>query len=81
MTNLPLLSEPSAAVPEAPARTSRSVACPLCHSRHPSLTSAALESGADWVCARCGQRWDARRLASVAAYATWVAAERSPTKQ
>jgi len=47
----------------------------LCHTEHPWLTSEALESGADWPCARCGQQWDARRLASVAAYAAWVAAQ------
>src|SRR6185312_1279806 len=54
---------------------SRLVSCPLCHTTHPSLTRDALEAGGDWQCTRCGQRWDARRLATVAAYAAWVVAQ------
>jgi transcription elongation factor Elf1 len=48
------------------------VSCPLCHTTHQSLTRDAVETGGDWRCTRCGQRWDARRLATVAAYAAWV---------
>jgi hypothetical protein len=51
------------------------VSCPLCHTTHPSLTRDAVETGGDWRCTRCGQRWDARRLATVAAYAAWVIAQ------
>jgi hypothetical protein len=47
--------------------------CPGCHTPHPSLTGQGLAAGVGWKCARCGQRWDARRLASVAAYERWVA--------
>ena len=41
--------------------------CPQCHTTI-SSSSAAFP----WRCRRCGQRWSARRLATVAAYATWV---------
>ena len=36
------------------------------------MTTGALDAGADWHCGRCGQRWDALRLATAAAYADWV---------
>ena len=43
----------------------------MCHtSAGPS--QSALEAGGDWRCVRCGQRWDAARLATVAAYAAWI---------
>ena len=47
--------------------------CPLCRTVN-SLTDAALVAGGGWHCATCGQRWDAERLATVAAYARYVAA-------
>ena len=53
----------------------RPASCPLCHTMHPSLTHDALESGGFWRCTRCGQHWDARRLATVSAYATLVATQ------
>ncbi len=46
-------------------------ACPMCHTPA-SLTQNAIEAGGDWRCVRCGQRWDAARLATVAAYAEWT---------
>ena len=46
--------------------------CPACHTQDPSMTNQALSAGADWQCARCGSRWDAIRLATVAAYDAWV---------
>lgn len=49
----------------------RSAACPMCHTPSP-LTQSALDAGGEWRCVRCGQHWDARRLAAVAAYAAWV---------
>ena len=73
------LQETASALPEMPARMQGLVSCPLCHTSHPSLTHEALESGIDWPCARCGQRWDARRLAAVAAYAEWAAARPGST--
>ena len=36
------------------------------------MTNLALSAGADWQCSRCGARWDAVRLATVAAYAVWA---------
>jgi predicted Zn finger-like uncharacterized protein len=49
----------------------RYATCPMCHTAT-SLTQDAIEAGGDWRCGRCGQQWDAVRLATVAAYATWV---------
>jgi predicted Zn finger-like uncharacterized protein len=45
--------------------------CPMCHTSV-SVTQAAIEAGADWRCVRCGQHWDAARLAATAAYADWA---------
>ena len=56
----------------------RLATCPLCHTTHPSLTAAALEAGGDWHCARCGQHWDASRLAHDAAYAAWAVEHDAP---
>jgi ribosomal protein L37AE/L43A len=50
-----------------------SATCPLCETTHPSLTREALEAGAFWCCARCGQHWDAQRLQTVSGYLAWVA--------
>ena len=47
-------------------------ACPLCHTVD-SITAATLAAGGGWHCATCGQRWDAARLETVAAYARYVA--------
>ena len=44
--------------------------CPLCHTTDTKVTN--LESGGDWLCARCGQTWSATRLATVTAYDRWV---------
>ena len=49
----------------------RSAVCPMCHTSA-NVTQRAVEAGGDWRCVRCGQHWDARRLATVAAYAEWV---------
>jgi transcription elongation factor Elf1 len=47
--------------------------CPLCQMAEATMADGAVEQGAAWQCARCGQRWDAARLATVGAYAAWVA--------
>jgi hypothetical protein len=47
--------------------------CPLCHTDDRSTTASDLNAGATWRCALCHQQWDARRLATVTAYAAWVA--------
>jgi len=50
----------------------RLAACPFCHTDS-SVSHATLESaGEGWQCRRCGQRWDARRLATVGAYGAWA---------
>ena len=54
------------------------VACPLCHTPGTG-TALAIERGADWRCVRCGQRWDASRLAAVAAYTAWAVDGSSPS--
>ena len=46
--------------------------CPGCHTAEPSLTMDAVNAGATWQCRRCTQRWDAVRLATVAAYMAWL---------
>ena len=46
----------------------RSAACPLCHTPAPTLRLASADAGGDWRCARCGQLWNAGRIATVAAY-------------
>jgi hypothetical protein len=56
-------------------------ACPLCHSEDPTLTNAAVIGGAGWRCARCGQSWDALRLATAAAYAAWQCGRASASSQ
>lgn len=50
----------------------RSATCPLCHTIDMSLSDDALAAGGGWRCTICGQRWDAPRLATVAAYAVWA---------
>jgi ribosomal protein L37AE/L43A len=45
--------------------------CPMCHTT--SLTQSARDTGGAWQCVRCGQHWNAERLAAVAGYAVWVA--------
>jgi transcription elongation factor Elf1 len=52
----------------------RLAACPFCHTDS-SVSHTTLESaGEGWQCVRCGQRWDAQRLATVAAYTAWASA-------
>jgi hypothetical protein len=71
-------STPAARAPlEAPQDTSRRVTCPLCQTSHAWSTHEALQTGEGWQCVRCTQQWDAPRLATVAAYAAWVAEHES----
>ena len=59
---------------EAPmaSAVSAPLTCPYCHTALPVVTAEGLEARGDWRCVRCGQRWDAGRLATVAAYASWA---------
>ena len=45
--------------------------CPTCHMVDTALTNVSLAAGGNWRCARCGQLWDHKRIATVAAYAAW----------
>ena len=51
----------------------RPITCPLCHTAAPTVSAVDLASGLGWRCGTCDQRWDAARLAAVAAYAQFVA--------
>ena len=53
----------------------RHAVCPMCHTSA-TVTQSAIEAGGDWRCVRCGQHWDAGRLAAVAAYAEWAHRDR-----
>lgn len=64
----PLAAAPS---PDDDQDIVRSATCPMCHTAAP-LSRSAVEAGGDWRCVRCGQHWDAARLAAVAAYAVWT---------
>ena len=44
----------------------------MCHTPS-SVTRDAIEAGGGWRCVRCGQHWDATRLAAVATCAAWAA--------
>lgn len=67
------LLEPQAApdLPHVEPVVQRYAACPLCHTTSSSLSNDAFTAGDGWRCTRCGQEWNARRLATVAAYAAW----------
>lgn len=58
---------------ETPPDSLRLVTCPMCHTPHASLTTAAFQAGGDWRCARCGQQWDVERVRAVTTYAAWAA--------
>ena len=69
----PSLNTLSALVPEVGGLAT----CPSCHRQDRCITNLAVNAGADWQCSQCGSRWDAARLATVAAYAVWLAAHTS----
>jgi transposase len=52
--------------------------CPLCHTVGPALSSGVLDIGALWTCARCGQRWNAQRIATVEAYLRFADSRLAP---
>src|SRR4051812_31028664 len=49
----------------------RPATCPMCHTPA-SATLNAIDAGGAWRCVRCGQHWDAARLAVVATYAAFT---------
>lgn len=60
------------ALREVESDLTRSTTCPLCHTASPSMPVEDVKPGGDWQCARCGHRWDATRLATVASYTAWA---------
>ena len=54
--------------PSTAATADSSCICPLCHTVDAAMTPGALATGGHWLCIRCGQEWDANRLATRAAY-------------
>ena len=78
MDRNPALIDETAAPLDSDRDLSQRAVCPGCHTPHPSLTLEGLASGVGWRCLRCGERWDARRLATVAAYKAWVAEREKP---
>ena len=78
MDRNPFMTDETTTALDGDQNLSQRAACPGCHTPHPSLTREGLAAGAGWKCIRCGERWDARRLATVAAYKAWVA-ERETT--
>jgi hypothetical protein len=63
-----------AGLTEAVAEPEGFAACPTCHMVDAALTSASLAAGGHWRCGRCGQVWDQKRIAIVAAYGAWESA-------
>jgi hypothetical protein len=47
--------------------------CLLCHAVHTEPSTG--DSSGAWRCNRCGQHWDAARLATVIEYQRWAKAE------
>jgi hypothetical protein len=45
-------------------------ACPSCHTAR-LLATDEVAAASDWRCQRCGERWTASRLATVAEYEAW----------
>ena len=78
VTRTSTLSEASTAPLDFASDLLRLVSCPLCHTTHSSLSVGALEAGGDWHCSRCGQHWNAVRLANDAAYAAWALKHDAP---
>jgi hypothetical protein len=69
------LSSPrvTAALLEVPPNTWQRAVCPACHTPHASPMLEAPRAAVGWQCVRCGQRWNARRLKTVATYDAWAA--------
>ena len=71
MRSFPQAQAATATVSQEPV-IQRHATCPLCHTIEMALSNEALAAGGGWRCSICDQRWDAPRLATVAAYAAWA---------
>jgi transposase len=58
--------------PSIAATADSSCTCPMCHTVDAAMTASALATGGYWLCIRCGQEWDANRLATRAAYTAYA---------
>ena len=67
------------ALPDVEQVVQRLATCPLCHTTDLSLSDDGFAAGEGWRCIRCGQRWDSRRLATVAAHAASALDRRTAT--
>ena len=80
MAHSSLRSQTTAALLDVEGDVLAYATCPMCHTPS-SVTQGAIDAGGDWRCVRCGQHWDGKRLATVAAYAAWtVAHDRVPRR-
>ena len=78
MKNNPSIADETAPLTGGDHDLSQRAVCPSCHTVYPSLTSEGLAAGVSWTCVRCGERWNATRLATVAAYKVWAAERDKP---
>ena len=78
MTRSPFSIDDTAAANDGGQDPQQRAVCPGCHTPHPSLTREGLAAGVGWTCVRCGERWNALRLETVAAYRAWVAERETP---
>lgn len=67
----PMAPVAASPAPPTPAAGALSTTCPLCHTPGPTL--ADVGEGMNWRCSVCHQAWDMKRLATVAAYAAFIA--------
>jgi ribosomal protein L37AE/L43A len=70
MTHSSPQPQPAAARPDNTLDLSQGASCPMCHTPT-ATTRREVQAGSAWRCVRCGQHWDATRLAAVAAYSVW----------
>ena len=75
------LSRPEAIIARPQPAIHGYATCPLCHTIERSLSDDALAAGGGWRCTMCDQRWDAPRLATVAAYAVWERERETMSRQ
>ena len=50
--------------------------CLLCHTVDAAMTQGGLDNGTYWRCQRCGQMWDAQRIAAANEYSLTQSRER-----
>ena len=48
------------------------ITCPSCHTARAGVTNDSWDTGGQWRCERCGEKWTRSRLATVAEYEAWA---------